>query len=133
MSKFLKKHALKLAILTLVILVLSYFGSSNIFQEKIILCLGIIVCLKTFDLFITGTYNIEQANDMLKALYKSLINYHKIENLSTQVRYDTLNNEALEAIEKLKQEIQDIDQTINVARLIDKKIKIKSTIEVYYE
>jgi|688.fasta_scaffold05603_18 hypothetical protein len=83
--------------------------------------------------FITGTYNIEQANDMLKALYKSLINYHKIENLSTQVRYDTLNNEALEAIEKLKQEIQDIDQTINVARLIDKKIKIKSTIEVYYE
>jgi radical SAM superfamily enzyme len=83
--------------------------------------------------FITGTYNIEQANDMLKALYKSLINYHKIENLSTQVRYDTLNNEALEAIEKLKQEMQDIDQTINVARLIDKKIKIKSTIEVYYE
>jgi len=58
MSKFLKKHALKLAILTLVILVLSYFGSSNIFQEKIILCLGIIVCLKTFDLLSFNNQNL---------------------------------------------------------------------------
>lgn len=83
--------------------------------------------------FISGTYNIEQANDMLKALYKSLINYHKIENLSTQVRYDIFDESALNAIERLNEEMLDIEQTLNIAKLIDKKIKIKSTIEVYYE
>jgi hypothetical protein len=83
--------------------------------------------------FISNKYNTEEAKEVLKTLYKAIINYHKIENLSSQVKYDVENEKALIAIKNLGEELNELEQTIQVAKLIDKQIVIKSKIEVYYE
>ena len=83
--------------------------------------------------FISNKYNAEQAKEVIKTLYKAIINYHKIENLSSQVKFDIDNEKALQSIKNLEEELIEFEQTIQVAKLIDKKIVIKSKIEVYYE
>lgn len=83
--------------------------------------------------FILGKYDFIQAQDLLKALYKSTINFYKIENLSSQVKFDVDDEFALNAIDKLKEEFLELEQTLKVAQLIDKRIKIKTLIEVSYE
>lgn len=84
-------------------------------------------------LFISNTYEVLQAKEIIQTLYKTMINYHKIENLSNQVKYDKPCNESLNAINILSEELMDIEQTLQVAKLIDKKIIIKSTFEILYE
>ena len=35
--------------------------------------------------FISGTYDVQQANELVKTIYKAIINYHKIENLCINI------------------------------------------------
>jgi deoxyadenosine/deoxycytidine kinase len=83
--------------------------------------------------FISGIYEVQDANELLKTIYKSIINYHKIENLCTQVRYDKDNVDALDNIKNFNIELQEIEQTLRIAKLMDKKVKISSFIEISYE
>lgn len=82
--------------------------------------------------FISGTYEVQQANELIKTIYKAIINYHKIENLSSQVRYNMDNEESKNSINIITNEIKELEHTIRIAKLMDKKVQIKSFIEISY-
>lgn len=73
-----------------------------------------------------------EAKDILLEMFNKNINFNKIRNFSSQVRYGVDDEEALKRIEVLKHSVESINQILKEARQNGKVLKIRSTIEIDY-
>lgn len=73
-----------------------------------------------------------EAKDILLEMFNKNINFNKIRNFSSQVRYGVDDEEALKRIEILKHSVASINQILKEAHQQGKVLKIKSTVEIDY-
>lgn len=84
-------------------------------------------------LFINGQYNPLEAKEILSELYHKNINFNKIKNFSSQVRFGENDPMALNHIEELKNNTEQISNLIEEAKTKNKNLQIHSFIEIKYE
>lgn len=82
---------------------------------------------------INGQFTSFEAKEILMDLYVKNINFNKLQNFSSQIRYGKEDDNALSRIEDLKESIHQITQIIDEANANNKKITIHSFIEVEIE
>lgn len=73
-----------------------------------------------------------EAKDILLEMFNKNINFNKIRNFSSQVRYGVDDEEALKRIEILKHSVESINQILKEAHQQGKVLKIRSTVEIDY-
>lgn len=73
-----------------------------------------------------------EAKDILLEMFNKNINFNKIRNFSSQVRYGVDDEEALKRIEILKNSVESINQILKEAHQQGKVLKIRSTVEIDY-
>lgn len=83
--------------------------------------------------FINGQYNPIEAQEILMDLHHKNINFNKIKNFSSQVRFGEDDSTALNQIELLKQNTEHIATIVKEAKVQNKNLIIHSFIEIEYE
>lgn len=84
-------------------------------------------------LFINGQFNPLEAKEILSELYHKNINFNKIKNFSSQIRFGENDPMALNQIEELKNNTEQISNLIEEAKTKNKNLQIHSYIEIKYE
>lgn len=82
---------------------------------------------------IEGNYTPSEAKEMLLDLYNKNINFNKVKNFSSQVRFGEDDEMALEHIENLTKSVNYLTQLLKDAQVENKNLVIKSVIEIAYE
>ncbi len=82
---------------------------------------------------IDGQYTPEEAKEMLLETLNSKINFYKIKNLSSEMRFGKPDLEAYEKIRELQEAKGLVNDIIQQALQDNSKLKIESTIHVYLE
>jgi hypothetical protein len=82
---------------------------------------------------IEGNYTPSEAKEILLDLYNKNINFNKVKNFSSQIRFGKDDIVAEENIEKLTKSVHFITQFLKEAELENKNLVIKSVIEISYE
>ncbi len=82
---------------------------------------------------IKGEFNSFEAREILMDLCNKNINFNKVQNFSSQIRFGEDDEKALERIAHLKESVNHITELLNEARIQNKKLKIQSFIEIEYE
>jgi hypothetical protein len=82
---------------------------------------------------IEGNYTPSEAKEMLLDLYHKNINFNKVKNFSSQIRFGKDDKMAEENIEKLTKAVNYINQLVKDAQAENKNLVIKSVIEIAYE
>lgn len=88
--------------------------------------------IKTISL-INGEFNSFEARDILIDMCNKNINFNKIQNFSSQVRYGEDDENALLRISQLKDSVAHISEILEIAKAQNKSLRIKSFIEIEYE
>ena len=83
--------------------------------------------------FINGEYNPIEAQEILMDLHHKNINFNKIKNFSSQVRFGEDDTKALSQIQILKQNTEQIASIVKEAKILNKNLIIHSFIEIEYE
>jgi hypothetical protein len=83
--------------------------------------------------FINGQYNPLEAQEILMDLHHKNINFNKIKNFSSQVRFGEDDTTALSQIELLRQNTEHIASIVKEAKIQNKNLIIHSFIEIEYE
>jgi D-mannonate dehydratase len=79
---------------------------------------------------IEGSFSVEEAKEILTSIFSSKINFHKIRNLSSQVRYGTDDEIAQKRIPALKTEMEKLQLIIAEAKAHNKKLMVSSEISI---
>lgn len=87
---------------------------------------------KKFNL-INDQFDPFDAQEILLDLHNKNINFNKIKNFSSQVRFGEDDTKALSQIELLKQNAEQIKTIVNIAKVQNKNLRIHSFIEIEYE
>lgn len=82
---------------------------------------------------IEGNYTPSEAKEMLLDLYNKNINFNKVKNFSSQIRFGIEDKTAEENIENLTKAVNYINQLVKDAQAENKNLAIKSVIEIAYE
>ena len=82
---------------------------------------------------IDDEFSSAEANEILMDLYNKNINFNKIQNFSSQIRFGEDDEKALNRIAQLKESVSSIAEILEEAKAQNKKLKIKSFIEIEYE
>jgi hypothetical protein len=82
---------------------------------------------------INGAYNPKEAKEILLDIHHKNINYNKIKNFSSQVKYGENDTLALHQIEILEQNSAALTSIIQDAKAQHKNLIIHSYIEIGYE
>jgi hypothetical protein len=82
---------------------------------------------------INGHYNPIEAQEILMDLHHKNINFNKVKNFSSQVRFGEDDIKALSQIELLKQNTEHIASIVKEAKAQNKNLVIHSFIEIEYE
>lgn len=82
---------------------------------------------------INGNYNCSEAKEILMDLCNKNLNSNKLQNFSSQIRFGKDDNQALQQIDTLNKSKSDISEIIEDAKQKNKKLIIKSFIEIEYE
>ena len=77
---------------------------------------------------IEGTFDVNEAKEILTNLYMTKINFHKVKNFSSQIRFEKDDKTANERIPVLKQCMEKYSEIIQEAKLKNKRIQISSEI-----
>jgi hypothetical protein len=83
--------------------------------------------------FINGQFNPLEAQEILLDLHHKNINFNKIKNFSSQVRFGEDDTKALNQIEILKENSVHIATIVKEAKALNKNLVIHSFIEIEYE
>ena len=83
--------------------------------------------------FINGEYNPIEAQEILMDLHHKNINFNKIKNFSSQVRFGEDDTKALSQIQILKQNTEQSASIVKEAKILNKNLIIHSFIEIEYE
>lgn len=82
---------------------------------------------------IEGNYSPNEAKEMLLDLYHKNINFNKVKNFSSQIRFGEDDELAVERIENLTKAVNYLTQLLKDAQVENKNLVIKSVIEIAYE
>jgi hypothetical protein len=82
---------------------------------------------------INGHFNANDANEILMDLYIKNIQFNKVKNFSSQIRFGNDDSEAVSRVEELKSNLLVISNIINEAKQQNKNVVISSFIEINYE
>jgi len=82
---------------------------------------------------INGNYNCSEAKEILMDLCNKNLNSNKLQNFSSQIRFGKDDDQALQQIDTLNKSKSDISEIIEDAKQKNKKLIIKSFIEIEYE
>ena len=82
---------------------------------------------------IEGNYSPNEAKEMLLDLYHKNINFNKVKNFSSQIRFGEDDELAIERIENLTKAVNYLTQLLKDAQAENKNLVIKSVIEIAYE
>ncbi|MFY7988062.1 MAG: hypothetical protein ACOVNP_04210 [Flavobacterium sp.] len=82
---------------------------------------------------INGNFNLSEAKELLLDLCNKNLNFNKIQNFSSQIRFGKDDELALEQIESLNKSKSYIAEILEDAKQNNKKLIIKSFIEIEYE
>ncbi len=82
---------------------------------------------------INGHFNVNDANEILMDLYIKNIQFNKVKNFSSQIRFGNDDSEAVSRVEELKSNLLVISTIINEAKQQNKNVVINSFIEINYE
>ncbi|UGS19953.1 hypothetical protein [Flavobacterium cyclinae] len=82
---------------------------------------------------INGNYNCSEAKEILMDLCNKNLNSNKLQNFSSQIRFGKDDDQALQQINTLNKSKSDISEIIEDAKQKNKKLIIKSFIEIEYE
>lgn len=82
---------------------------------------------------INGHFNANDANEILMDLYIKNIEFNKVKNFSSQIRFGNDDSEAVSRVEELKSNLLVISTIINEAKQQNKNVVINSFIEINYE
>jgi hypothetical protein len=77
---------------------------------------------------IEGDFSFNEAKEILTSMFNSKINFHSIQNWSSQERYGKDNETAQNKIQLLTNEIEKLEEIILEAKAQNKKLTIKSEI-----
>lgn len=80
-----------------------------------------------------GEFNSIEAREILLDMCNKNINFNKIQNFSSQIRFGEDDEKALNLINQLKESVNSITEILEEAKAHNKKLKIKSFIEIEYE
>lgn len=81
---------------------------------------------------ISGEFAAVQARDLLLEMFHKNINFNKIQNFSSQVRFGKDDNDALDRIKVLQEGVEIVNVILKEAQSQNKSLKIKSSIEIEY-
>lgn len=79
---------------------------------------------------IEGEFSFNEAKEILTSMFNSKINFHNIQNWSSQERYGKDDETAQMKIPLLKNEIEKLDEIILEAKANNKKLIINSEINI---
>jgi hypothetical protein len=82
---------------------------------------------------INGEFNSFEAREILLDMCNKNINFNKVQNFSSQIRFGSDDEKALHRIEQLRESVAHISEILQEAKTHDRKLKIKSFIEIEYE
>lgn len=80
-----------------------------------------------------GEFNSIEAREILLDMCNKNINFNKVQNFSSQIRFGEDDEKALNRINQLKESVSRITEILEEAKAYNKKLKIKSFIEIEYE
>ena len=81
-------------------------------------------------IMIDGSFNYDEAKEILINIFSSKINFYNIKNWSSQERFGKEDNIAQKRIPELKKEIEKVLQIVSEAKLKRKKLLISSEINI---
>jgi hypothetical protein len=79
---------------------------------------------------IEGEFSFNEAREILTSMFNSKINFHNIQNWSSQERYGKDDETAQKKIPLLKNEIEKLEEIILEAKTNNKKLVINSEINI---
>jgi hypothetical protein len=79
---------------------------------------------------IEGEFSFNEAKEILTSMFNSKINFHNIQNWSSQERYGKDDETAQKKIPLLKNEIEKLEEIILEAKANNKKLIINSEINI---
>lgn len=82
---------------------------------------------------INGYFSASDAHEILMDLYTKNIQFNKVKNFSSQIRFGSDDQNALKRVEELKENLVDISTIISQAKNQNKNLVIDSFIEIKYE
>ena len=80
-----------------------------------------------------GEFNSIEAREILLDMCNKNINFNNVQNFSSQIRFGEDDEKALNRINQLKESVSSITEILEEAKAHNKKLKIKSFIEIEYE
>ena len=82
---------------------------------------------------INGEYSSFEARELLLDMCNKNIHFNKVQNFSSQIRFGEDDRKALSRISQLEESASSIAEILEEAKAYNKKLKIKSFIEIEYE
>lgn len=82
---------------------------------------------------INGHFSASDAHEILMDMYTKNIQFNKVKNFSSQIRFGSDDQNALKRVEELKENLVDISTIISQAKNQNKNLVIDSFIEIKYE
>ena len=82
---------------------------------------------------INGKFDSIEAREILLDMCNKNINFNKVQNFSSQIRFGEDDENALNRIDQLRESVVHISEILEEAKAHNKKLKIKSFIEIEYE
>jgi hypothetical protein len=79
---------------------------------------------------IDGTFDAQEAKEILISLLSHKINFHNIKNLSWGEHFGRSNQQSIVRIEELRKDRERISEVLDVASKNNHKVNIHSTIEI---
>lgn len=79
---------------------------------------------------IDGEYTPQEAASILLAVIEEKIKYHNIHILSHEERFNVSNESSIKRLKELKQSREEICQLVELAKSDNKRLKIKSNINI---
>ena len=82
---------------------------------------------------INGEFNSFEAREILLDMCNKNINFNKVQNFSSLILFGVDDEKALHLIDQLKESVSHISEILEDAKVHNRKLKIKSFIEIDYE
>ena len=82
---------------------------------------------------INGKFDSIEAREILLDMCNKNINFNKVQNFSSQIRFGEDDENALNRIDQLRESVVHISEILEEAKAHNKRLKIKSFIEIEYE
>lgn len=80
--------------------------------------------------FIDSELSYEDSKELLTELFKYKINFHKVKNFSSVIRYDKTDVDSIQKIEELAKSRDAMLQFIELARLENKNVTVFSDFQL---